>query len=143
MLFDIFFVVLLDPIIFQFIFFNRNGGYFFVGLCRCKACAIYFVPQCFTAKCGKCAGDLRTESCRSKISKCVNCIKGNILKHPLLSTEISNLVMRWRCKLKLYFTYNHKNQLYLADPFCCASCLCHLPFIVRQSDFFIRFGFPA
>ena len=26
---------------------NRNGGYIFVGLCRCKAYDRLFVPQCF------------------------------------------------------------------------------------------------
>ena len=28
-------------------FVNKNGGYIFVGMCRCKVYDRYFVPQCF------------------------------------------------------------------------------------------------
>ena len=71
---------------------NMNGDCSFVSLGSCKVYDRYFVPQCFhcnefkhftstcpnkniPAKCGKCAGQCKTESCRSKFLKWVNCIK--------------------------------------------------------------------
>ena len=74
---------------------NRNGGYIFVGLCKCKVYNRYFVPQLFhcyqynhfsnnfpnkskPAKCGKCAGQLKTVNCRSTLLKCINCLKAKV-----------------------------------------------------------------
>ena len=73
----------------------RNGGYICVGLCRCKVYVRYFVPLCFhcnefnhyantcpnksdPAKCGKFAGEHKTENCRSKLLKCLNCVKAKV-----------------------------------------------------------------
>ena len=58
---------------------NRNGGYIFVGLFKCKVYDRYFVPQCFhcnefnhfanpypnksnPVKCGKCSGQHKREN---------------------------------------------------------------------------------
>ena len=74
---------------------NRKEGYIFVGSLRCKVYERYFISQCFhcnefnpfdntcpnknnPAKFGKCAGQDRTKSCRSKFLKCVNCIKAKL-----------------------------------------------------------------
>ena len=74
---------------------NRNGGYIFVILCRCKVYDRYFVPQCFhcsgfnhfanncrnknnPAGCAKCSGQHKSENCRLKFLKCLNCVKAKV-----------------------------------------------------------------
>ena len=74
---------------------NRNEGYIFVGLCRCKVYDRYFVPQCFhcygfnhfadncpnknnPARCSKCSGQHKAGNCRQKFLKCLNCVKAKI-----------------------------------------------------------------
>ena len=105
---------------------NRIGVYIFVGFFKCEAYDRYFVPQCFHSNefnhfannCpnknnpGKCAGQHKTESCRSKFFECVNCIKIKVntsKAHEVTSHHLPVLI-REQNQIQRRTNYNHEKK---------------------------------
>ena len=108
---------------------NRNGGFIFVGLCRCKVYDRYFVPQCFhcygfnhfanncpnknnPARCAKCSGQHKTENCRSKFLKCLNCVKAKVngSKDHEATSRYCPILIREQTQIQKRTNYSHEKN---------------------------------
>ena len=85
-------------------FMDKNGGYIYLGLVRCKCYDRFIVTQCYHCQgfnhyayrcpqkslppiCGTCSEQHETKNCNSNVRKCINCIKFKPSVNPDHSTR--------------------------------------------------------
>ena len=85
---------------------NKNKGYLYINLSRCKVQDRFYVPQCYHCQkfyhfssscpdkqknpiCGKCSSGHATKNCTVHAPKCINCIRHNekMVNHASFSSE--------------------------------------------------------
>ena len=108
----------------------RNGGYIFVGLCKCKVYDRYFLPQCFycsvfnhfflnfpnktnPAKFGKCAGQQKTDNCRYNFPEMRKLCEGqmNTSRADSANSRMWPILNREQNQIQRRTNYSHEKKI--------------------------------